>query len=372
MKILKKKDKESRQTKLSKVKLTHNNKADERENIASGKSRQSSSSDVEVTKQNLHAEEYDYHNPILLQECLQFLINKKNGIYLDGTLGGGGHSSEIFKRLEFGGKLYSFDKDPEALSHCRIKYQSLFLSDNPKWELINNCYSTALSINEIKGKVNGFLLDLGVSSHQLDTANRGISYRFDAPLDMRFGPNGLTAKELLNSLEEPEIERILRLYGEEPFSRVIARRIVERRRALILNKVSDLKEVVENSVPKHLQIKTLSRVFQAIRISVNRELEVLENTLTNLMPLLSLNGRIVVITYHSLEDRITKNIFKELCKDKVEATKAEDLRYSNYIKIAPKFKNLTKNPILPSEEEIQKNPRSRSAKLRVAEKTSEV
>lgn len=325
-----------------------------------------------ITKSiDIEREEYDYHNPVLFRECLDNMITKKDGIYLDGTLGGGGHSSEIFKRLEFGGKLYSFDKDPEAINHCKLKYEALFAIDNPKWELINKCYSTAHSIEQLKGKVDGFLLDLGVSSHQIDTANRGISYRFDAPLDMRFGIDGITAKELLHNLEEPEIERILRLYGEEPFSKVIARRLVERRRALLLNNVSDLREVIENSVPKHLHIKTLSRVFQAIRISVNRELEVLENTLTNLVPLLEIGGRIIVITYHSLEDRITKNIFKELCKDKIPSTEAEDLKFSNFIKIQPKFKLINKEPILPTDEELAKNPRSRSAKLRIAEKISD-
>lgn len=319
----------------------------------------------------IEVETYDYHNPVLFDECLDNLITKKDGIYLDGTLGGGGHSSEIFRRLEFGGKLYSFDKDPEAIKHCTEKYESLFAINSPKWELINKCYSTALSIEHIQGKVNGFLLDLGVSSHQIDTANRGISYRFDAPLDMRFGPEGITAKDLLHNLEESEIERILRIYGEEPFSRVIARRLVEKRRALLLNTVSDLRDVIEKSVPKHLLIKTLSRVFQAIRISVNRELEVLENTLTNLVPLFDKGGRIVVLTYHSLEDRITKNVLKELCKDKIPATEAEDLQYSNFIKIQPKFKLINKEPILPSDEELAKNPRSRSAKLRIAEKVGE-
>lgn len=318
--------------------------------------------------QKLLVEDYDYHNPVLIKECLEFLITKNDGIYLDGTLGGGGHSSEIFRRLEFGGKLYSFDKDPEAISHCKSKYSDLFASQNPKWEIINKCFSEAHSIKHIQGLVTGFLLDLGVSSHQIDTANRGISYRFDAPLDMRFGIDGITAKELLHSLDENEIEKILRIYGEEPFSKVIARRLVERRRALLLNNVSDIKDIIEKTVPKHLQIKTFSRVFQAIRISVNRELEVLEKTLTNLMPLLEIGGRIVVITYHSLEDRITKNIFKELIKNKIPATESEDLKFSNFIKIEPHFKLINKEPILPSPDELIKNPRSRSAKLRIAER----
>jgi len=309
--------------------------------------------------------EYNYHLPVLLKESIDMLVWKQDGIYIDGTLGGGGHTAVILDRLQDGGKVLAFDKDPDAVRHCSEKFSD---DIHRKLVIFNECYSRACSKEEFSGKISGLLLDLGVSSRQLDGSDRGISYRFDATLDMRFGTEGLSAKELLNSAEEVQIERILRLYGEEPFARVVARRIVEKRRASTLNTVFQLKEAVEQAVPIHLLNKSMARVFQAIRIAVNNELQTLESTLTNIVPMLEKGGRIVVISYHSLEDRIMKNFVKEQTATTRKAETPDEMIYSTTVAIEPIFNNLTKNPITPSPEELSKNPRSRSAKLRVIEK----
>ncbi len=302
--------------------------------------------------------EYDYHLPVLLEESLNGLLanqelggNLQKYYYIDGTLGGGGHSSEILRRLKFGGILLAFDKDPDAIMRASLKFAD-YINNQGTLKLYNQCFSQAHSIESTTGRILGILLDLGVSSHQLDTNNRGISYRIDAPLDMRFGNEGHTAKDILHSSSEEELEYLLRFYGEEPFSRVIARRLHEKRRADSLNSVFDLRDAVAQSVPEHLLFRTLSRVFQAIRISVNKELDVLKDTLVNIMPNLAIGGRIVVISYHSLEDRITKSVFKEY------STKESN----------PKLKIITKKPIEASPQEIDGNFRSRSAKLRIAER----
>lgn len=304
--------------------------------------------------------EYDYHVPVLLERSLKHLINDKSGIYVDCTLGGGGHAQAILERLDSGGNLKAFDKDPIAIEYCRRKFESELKKSTPSVELINECYSEACTFAVNWGLINGILLDLGVSSKQLDTDQRGLSYRVKSPLDMRFGPVGQTAEELLNTANSGELERILRIYGEEPLARVITRRIIERRRGSTLKTTFDLRLIIEEVAPKKYIFKTLSRVFQAIRIAVNSELEVLEKTLNCIPDFLHEQGRIVVISYHSLEDRIVKNIFKELSKspknkyDK-NATKA-------------KLRIITPKPEIPDSKEIEFNPRARSAKLRVAEK----
>jgi len=322
--------------------------------------------------------EYDYHLPVLLNESISLLINNRSGIYIDGTLGGGSHSNEILNQLNEDGILLSFDKDPDAIHHCNIKFNDELKKENPRIKLINKSYGNFTeelkSLHHKKesakhwGMLSGLLLDLGVSSHQLDSINRGISYRFDSPLDMRFGVEGLSAKEIVHAADEEKIEHILKTYGEEPFSRVIARRIIERRRAGTLETSNDLKEIILDSVPVHLQIKSLSRVFQAFRIFVNSELEILSETITNAVPMLEKGGRIVVISYHSLEDRIVKNLFKEFCKKSRPAI-GEELVKSNTVKINPIAINLTPNPIKPNKEELLRNPRSRSAIMRAIEKT---
>jgi len=301
--------------------------------------------------------EYDYHQPVFLQKVCDMLVTKNDGIYVDGTLGGGGHAFEILKRLESGGFIYAFDKDPEAINHCKLKFSSELSASPPRIKLVNQCYSKAYSIEEIKGKVNGFLLDLGVSSRQLDSDSIGLSYRIDSNLDMRFGPEGRTAEEFLHAAKEEELEQVLRKYGEEPFSGRIARRIVERRRAAPVKTTFQLRMIVEETVPPHLVFKSLSRVFQALRIAVNTELEVLENTLTNIIPVLAPGGRIVVLSYHSLEDRIVKNVFRD---NRIKKNQENSGR--------PALRIMTPKPIIPDAEEILQNPRARSAKLRVAER----
>lgn len=310
------------------------------------------------------AAEYDYHLPVLLTQAADYLITDLNGIYIDGTLGGGGHTAEILRRLGDGGKLLAFDKDSEAISHCLEKFSAeIALNDKSRLVINNECFSGACSIKGIEAHANGLLLDLGVSSWQLDHNSRGIAYRELAGLDMRFGSIGETAEDLLHAATEEELERLLRTFGEEPFARVIARRIVQKRRAFALKTTFDLRDAVCESVPQHLQSKSLSRVFQAIRIAVNNELQILQETITNFVPRLAAGGRIVIISYHSLEDRIVKNSFKELSLNKQEIGFNGEI-----INKVPEMKILTKKPITPSPDELKLNPRSRSAKMRVAEK----
>lgn len=306
--------------------------------------------------------DYEYHLPVLLEEAVSFLITDAQGTYIDGTLGGGGHAAAITKRLISGGKLLAFDKDEEAIGHCRVQFEEEMEKGGlSKIAFFNDSFVKACSMEEIIGKAKGILLDLGVSSRQLDSEPRGFSYRFDAPLDLRFGSVGQTAAELLKSASENEITEILRKYGEEPFAKRLARRIAEKRASFPVDTTSQLKNIIEESVPFKLRYKALSRVFQALRIAVNNELGELEKALEEILPVLDIGGRIVVISYHSLEDRIVKNFFRENApKGKYIAPGEEKC-----------LKILTKRPVTPDEEEIKRNPRARSAKLRVAEKVRE-
>lgn len=311
-------------------------------------------------KPNLaQAESYDYHLPVLGEKSVELLVNKQEGIYIDGTLGGGGHAALIIRKLDSGGNLWAFDKDENSIRHCRIKFEEELNQKPPRIVLFNCGFEEAFKMPGLAGNFSGLLLDLGVSSMQLDSSSRGLSYRVNSSLDMRFSSSGITAEDLLNSLSEEEIYRILRSYGEEPRSRLIARAIVARRRLAPIRTTFDLRETIESCTPRHLHFKTLSRVFQAFRIAINRELEVLEFTLRRAIEMLSPGGRIVVISYHSLEDRIVKNIFKE------HSIKKGTDDISNTV---PKIKILTPKPIVPDEQEQARNPRSRSAKLRAAEK----
>lgn len=297
---------------------------------------------------------YDYHLPVLMDTSLEYLINDTNGIYVDGTLGGGGHAERILQKLDSGGNLLAFDKDPDAIAFAKRKLSDYNHKDSsPKVTFYNECFSSACEKSAVWGKFSGILLDLGVSSKQLDSPSNGISYRFDAPLDMRFGTTGATAGEFINSAGLAELKKVLHEYGEEPFAGLIARRITEYRRASSINTTSELKNLIEEITPPPYKTKTLSRVFQAFRIAVNEELLVLENTLKTIVPKMKKGGRIVVISYHSLEDRIVKNTFREFAK-------AED-------NLPPRLKILTSKPLEASSKEQQQNPRSRSAKLRAAE-----
>lgn len=310
--------------------------------------------------------EYDYHDPVLLKECLHFLIVNKNGLYLDGTLGGGGHTAAILENLEPSGKLISFDKDPDAIDHCQKRFSTQI--ENGVLQLRNASFDEACSIKENDGKVSGLLLDLGVSSHQLDGSSRGISYRYDSKLDMRFGTEGETAKDFLQTASEEELIQVFEDYGEDPYSKKIARRIIEVRRASSLKTTTDLKQLIAELVPEKFLYKTLSRIFQAIRIRVNTELTILEKTLNCIIPKLETGGRIVVISYHSLEDRIVKDIFKKQAAKKRPSITKEEKYFGNFVDIVPNIKLITKTPIVPTKKEIDANKRARSAKLRIAEK----
>ncbi|MFN3305772.1 MAG: 16S rRNA (cytosine(1402)-N(4))-methyltransferase RsmH [Candidatus Kapaibacteriota bacterium] len=300
-----------------------------------------------------------YHTPVLLKEVIELLITDRDGIYVDGTIGGGGHSEKILEILGENGRLWGFDKDIEAIEYCREKFKvELEKGGNSRLELFNECFSKACSITRHRGEWTGFLLDLGVSSRQLDESRRGFSYRRVGPLDLRFSPNGTKAEDLVNAASEEDLAALLRKYGEEPFAKKIANAIVRQRKLCTIKTTVDLAKIVESVVPRKILTKSLSRVFQAIRIAINDELNVLEKALESSLACLAKSGRIVVISYHSLEDRIVKNFFRN-------TSKSGNRRVA---RIVPKLKILTPKPIIPSEEEIKSNPRSRSAKLRAAEK----
>ncbi|MFZ9760080.1 MAG: 16S rRNA (cytosine(1402)-N(4))-methyltransferase RsmH [Candidatus Kapaibacteriota bacterium] len=304
---------------------------------------------------NPEIQEYDYHLPVMLHECIDALMTcGPDGTYIDGTLGGGGHTAEILSRLNEQGTLISYDADPDAIAHCTEKFTSIIEAQPGQLYLRNKNFVSMIEDDIREQSISGVLLDLGVSSRQLDKGQRGISYRFNTKLDMRFGPEGQTAEELLNTIEEGKLHHILRGFGEEPFARIIARRIVERRRAAPLQSTYDLRHIIEECVPPHIVSKSLARVFQAIRIAVNGELDVLERTIRGIVPKLITGGRIVILSYHSLEDRIVKHVFKEL------ASRSDE--HEPYLRI------ITNKPIEASEEEISGNPRARTAKLRIAEK----
>ncbi|MBR3090919.1 MAG: 16S rRNA (cytosine(1402)-N(4))-methyltransferase RsmH [Bacteroidetes bacterium] len=312
--------------------------------------------------------EYNYHHPVLLDESIELLINDKNGTYIDGTLGGGGHAKKIMQNLNSGGNLFAFDKDINAIKH--VKSLLLFeeelkqLQPAPSFVPFNTSFSKACDIcKERNIKPAGLLLDLGVSSQQLDTDQRGMSYRVDCPLDMRFGNEGITAQEIINTYSEEDIANILFKYGEEPRNRQIAKAIVGYRKIHSINTTFELRSIIENITSKQYHFKTLSRVFQAIRIEVNHELEELSNTLNDIIDILIPGGRIVVISYHSLEDRVVKQIFKENSATS-KINKYSVAKSTNVTKL----RIITHKPIVPSEQEILINPRARSAKMRVAEK----
>lgn len=310
------------------------------------------------------------HKTVLLTESVDNLITDPNGVYVDGTLGGAGHSMEICKRLTDHGRLIGFDQDAEAIkaaSERLAQYQE-------KVTILHSNFSQMKRELELLGvyEVNGILLDLGVSSHQLDTLERGFSYRDEnAPLDMRMDTRqALTAKDILMTYPEEELARILREYGEERFARNIARNIVSFRKTNTFETTGQLNEIIRKSIPAKSRNSgghPSKRTFQAIRIELNKELDVLKTSLSDMIGLLAPGGRICVITFHSLEDRIVKTIFKE---KENPCTCPPNFPVCVCGKV-PEGRMLTKKPILPSEEELDENSRSKSAKLRVFEKKSD-
>ena len=303
------------------------------------------------------------HIPVLLSETIESLDIKPDGIYVDCTTGFAGHSSEIAKRLTTG-RLIGFDRDPDAVKAAEEK-----LKDYPH-TLINRKFSTFdESLDEIGvGKVDGVLMDLGVSSYQLDTAERGFSYREDAPLDMRMDTRQtLTARDIVNDYSEMDLFRIIRDYGEDKFAKNIAKHIVMEREKGPIETTGQLTEIIRQSIPMKFQKNAghpAKRTFQAIRIECNRELEVLRDSLDDMIDMLNEDGRICIITFHSLEDRIVKGIFK---KNENPCTCPSSFPVCVCGKVS-KGRIVTKKPILPSEEELEWNSRSKSAKLRIFER----
>ena len=301
-----------------------------------------------------------FHKPVFLKESVDFLITDVAGTYFDATLGFGGHSEEILKRLSAKGKLIATDKDDEAFKFAKKKF-----SEDFRFVPYKASFTEIKTIAKIEfiDKFDGILADLGVSSYQLDNPREGFTYRQDAPLDLRMDKaSSLTAAEVLNTYEERKIADILYKFGEEKASRKIARAIVEKRKREKFENTSQLVEVVERIIPPRFLAKSLSRVFQALRIEVNNELEELKKFLVDAVDLLKPGGRIVVISYHSLEDRIVKEAFKYEALDCVCPPEAPVCVCDK----ESRLKILTKKPLIPSEEEIESNFRARSAKLRAA------
>lgn len=304
------------------------------------------------------------HEPVLLKECIQALNINPNGIYVDGTLGGAGHSLEILKSLSETGKLIGIDKDEEALKAAseRLKSYKNVIYIHGNHDNIQNILQE-LSIQE----VDGILLDLGVSSYQLDERARGFSYMGDSPLDMRMDlSSSVTAKNIVNTYTEERLANIIWKYGEEKFSKQIAKNICKYRENKEIETTKQLVEIIENSIPKSKQKEghPAKRTFQAIRIEVNNEIKPLYQTIVNSINCLKQNGRLAVITFHSLEDRAVKNAMLDM---QGKCTCPSDLPYC--VCGAKSFGRIVnKKPIIANEEEIIRNARSKSAKLRIFEK----
>ena len=299
----------------------------------------------------------EYHNPVLLNECIEGLNIKPTGIYVDVTFGGGGHSKLILKNLK-GGKLFAFDQDENANKNA-------FPEDD--FRLINANFRHLKNFLRMEGvcKIDGLLADLGVSSHQFDVAERGFSIRFDGELDMRMNTNSsLSAKEVVNEYAQQDLANVLYKYGELRNSRTIAREIIEASEQETIITTNQLIDVVAHMVPEKKRNQFLARIFQAIRIEVNDEMKALEEMLLDAVDMLNEGGRLVVLSYHSLEDRMVKNLMKN---GKLEGELEKDF-YGNPMK---ELKEINRKVIVAPEEEIAINPRARSAKLRIAEKINE-
>lgn len=307
-----------------------------------------------------------HHVTVLKNEAVDGLNIKENGIYVDCTLGGAGHSSLIASRLSAEGRLIGIDQDDKALQNA----EKILDQYSDRVTLVKNNFRHVHDVLEQLDiqKVDGFLYDLGVSSPQLDEAERGFSYNHDAPLDMRMDPSGiLSAYEVVNQWGETEIANLIYRYGEEKFSRRIAKRIVEKRAESPIERTFQLVEVIKQSIPAAARRQgphPAKRTFQAIRIAVNDELQAFEDSLGQALERLDVHGRISVITFHSLEDRICKQFFKNQSQGCTCPPGFPQCVCGQ----EPKLKIMTKKPVSPREEEIEENPRARSAKLRIAEK----
>lgn len=305
------------------------------------------------------------HRSVLLDECMDGLDIKPDGIYVDGTAGGAGHSSEIAKRLE-SGRLIAIDQDETAVAVATERLNAL--GKNTTVVRSNFCELASVCRSLGIDGIDGVLLDLGVSSYQLDTAERGFSYSADAPLDMRMDNRcSLSAYEVVNSYSEQELKRILYDYGEERFAPAIASAIAKRRESRPIETTAELSDIIKYAIPPAAREgghHPAKRSFQAIRIEVNRELDVIEPAIKGAVEMLRSGGRIAIITFHSLEDRIVKQAFASLASG---CTCPKDFPIC-VCGNKPKVRLVNRKPILPSKAELEENPRSRSAKLRVAEK----
>ena len=302
------------------------------------------------------------HVSVLLYEAVDGLNIRPDGIYIDGTAGGGGHSAEILSRLT-SGRLYSIDQDPDAIATVTERFKD----DDRSTILQGNFGDMKALLNDVGVyAVDGVLLDIGVSSHQLDDGSRGFSYHEDAPMDMRMSQSGETAADLVNTLDVGELSRIISLYGEEKYAFSIAKGIVRAREIKPIETTLELAEIVKENVPQKVRRDghPARKTFQALRIAVNHELDVLESGLQGAFELLSQGGRLSVITFHSLEDRIVK----QFMRDKAQGCTCPKDFPVCVCGNKPKVKIITRKPILPSDEELERNPRARSAKLRVCEK----
>lgn len=306
------------------------------------------------------------HRSVLLDECMEGLAIRPDGIYVDGTAGGAGHSSEIAKRLGSDGRLIALDQDDTAVAVATERLSPF----GERAMVVKSNFCELSSVCERLGieRINGLLLDLGVSSYQLDTPERGFSYRADAPLDMRMDTTKpLTAKQVVNEYSEERLRRILFEYGEERFSSRIASNIIRAREKAMIETTGELVDIIKRSIPASSRDgghHPAKRSFQALRIEVNAELDVIAPAIKSAVRLLEKGGRIAIITFHSLEDRIVKQTFADLASG---CTCPKDFPICVCGK-RPQIKVVTRKPILPTSRELEENPRSRSAKLRVAEK----
>ena len=308
------------------------------------------------------------HKSVLLEETIESLDIKPDGIYVDGTLGGAGHGFEVCKRLSSKGRFIGIDQDTDAIAAATDRLS--VYKDKVQIDIVKSNYHEISNVLNSLGveKVDGILLDIGVSSYQLDNAERGFTYKVDAPLDMRMDKsNPTTAKDIVNGYSEMELFRVIRDYGEDKFAKNIAKHIVKAREKKEIETTGELIEAIRAAIPAKIQAQgghPAKKTFQAIRIEVNKELEVLENSIDRMIDLLNDGGRLSIITFHSLEDRIVKNKFRE---NENPCTCPKNFPVCVCGKKS-KGKNVTRKPIVPSEEEIGANKRSKSSKLRSFER----
>lgn len=302
-----------------------------------------------------------YHEPVMIEEVLRFLAPAPGRVIVDCTLGGGGHTAAL---LGAGAEVIGIDQDPDAIAHCEHR----FADYGAQFRAIRGNFADVSTLLDAVGvnEIDAGMLDLGVSSHQLDTPARGFSFQHSGPLDMRMDPVGLIcAASLVNAMSAEQLERIFREYGEEPHARKIAQRIARDRQIRPFKTTRDLAEMIEAIIPRRGPTHPATRVFQALRIAVNRELEVIEQGLGQLAARLAPGGVLVVLTFHSLEDRIVKNYFKHRCAEWLDRAEwPAPRRNPDHI-----FQPFTRKPLTASEAEQQRNPRSRSAKLRAVQRT---